>query len=123
MGRRPTLSVLVLAQLWALAPAPAAASDDVLTKGVLAAAAADLATTQWAFASIPGARDANPLIQGPGSAAAVKIGMAAGVLLLDRELQRRGNRKAAKVLKVATIVAWGSCAAWNLHQLRRGGGR
>ena len=100
--------------------APAGAADG-LTFGVLGAAAADLGTTQWALATVPGAHDANPLVRGSGSAVAVKAGMTAGVLLLDRHLQRTGHRRAGKVLKIAVIVAWGSCAAWNVRQARTHG--
>jgi hypothetical protein len=92
---------------------------NLLTLGVLGAGAADLATTEWALATVPGARDANPLVRGPASAVVVKLGMTAGVLLLDRELKRRGHPRAGKVLKIAAIVVWGSCAAWNARQVAR----
>jgi hypothetical protein len=100
---------------------PAGAADG-LTLGVLGVGAADLATTQWAFATVPGAHDANPLVRGPASAVVVKAGTTAGVLLLDRELRRRGHRRAGRVLKVAAIVVWGGCAAWNARQVARHGG-
>jgi len=91
---------------------------------VLGAAAADLATTELGLATIPGARvrDANPLVRGPVSAVVVKAGMTAGVLLLDREMRRRGHPRAGKVLKIAAIVTWGGCAAWNARQIARHGG-
>jgi hypothetical protein len=89
---------------------------------VLGASAADLGTTQWAFATVPGARDANPLVRGPASAVVVKVATTAGVLLLDRELRKRGHRRAGKVLKIAAIVVWGGCAAWNARQVARHGG-
>jgi len=101
------------------APAGAARELDLLTLGVLGAGAADLATTEWALATVPGARDVNPLVRGPASAVVVKLGMTAGVLLLDREFKRRGHPRAGRVLKVATIVVWGSCAAWNARQVAR----
>jgi hypothetical protein len=94
---------------------------DTLTLGVFGAAAADIGTTQWAFATVPGAHDANPLVRGPSSAMLVKAGTTAGVLLLDRELQKRGHRRAGKVIKIAAIVVWGGCAAWNARQVRRSG--
>ena len=95
---------------------------DLLTLGVIGAGAADLATTEWAFATVPGADDANPMVRGPASAVLVKASMTAGVLLLDREFKRRGHLRAGKVLKVAAIVAWGGCAAWNARQVARHGG-
>jgi hypothetical protein len=104
------------------APAGAARDLDLLTLGVVGAGAADLATTEWALATVPGARDANPLVRGPASAVVVKLGMTAGVLLLDREFRRRGHPRAGKVLKIATIVVWGGCAAWNARQVARHGG-
>lgn len=108
-----------LAMGLALCHVAPARSADALTVGVLGAAAADLVTTRWAFATVPGARDVNPMIQGPASALAVKAGMTAGVLLLDREFQKRGHRRASKVLKIAAIVTWGSCAVWNARQVRQ----
>jgi hypothetical protein len=110
--------VLLLAALLFPGAGPAQAAD-ALTLGVLGASTADLATTQWAFATVPGAHDANPLVRGPASAMLVKAATTAGVLLLDRELQKRGHRRAGKVLKIAAIVVWGSCAAWNVRQARR----
>lgn len=107
-----------VALLLLLLPKPASAAD-ALDVAVMAAAGADLTTSVWAFRTMPGAHDANPMIQGAGSAAAVKLGATAGVLLLDREFKRRGHRRASKVLRVAAVVAWGSCAAWNVRQIRR----
>ena len=104
------------------APAGAARELDLLTLGVLGAGAADLATTEWAFATVPGAHDANPMVRGPASAVVVKLGMTAGALLIDREFRRRGHPRAGKVVKIAAIVVWGSCAAWNARQLARHGG-
>jgi len=115
-----TLATVGLALLL-LAPGPRAQAADALTIGVLGASVADLATTQWAFAAVPGARDVNPLVRGPVSAVVVKAGMTAGVLLLDREFKRRGHPRAGKVLKIAPIVVWGGCAAWNVHQTHRFG--
>lgn len=109
-GWRWTWGVLAM---FLLAPGLAAAADR-LTIGVLAASAADLATTQWGMA--PGVHDVNPIINGPTSATLVKVGATAGVLLLDRELKRRGHKRASKVLKITTIVVWGSAAAWNTRQ-------
>lgn len=103
----------------ALVLLPAGASADVLRNAVIGAAAADLATTHWGLATVPGARDANPLIRGHASAVMVKAGATAGVLLLDRELRKRGHRRAGKVLKVAAVITWGSLAAWNVRQARR----
>jgi hypothetical protein len=114
-------ALVLLGALLFLGAAPAGAADG-LTLGVLGAAAADLGTTQWAFARVPGAHDANPAVRGPASAVLVKAGTTAGVLLLDRHLQRTGHRRAGKVLKIAAIVAWGSCAAWNARQIARHGG-
>jgi hypothetical protein len=112
MARWSSLALLLLL------PAPARAAD-ALDVAVLGAAGADLATTAWAFRAVPGVRDMNPMIRGPGSAAAVKLGATAGVLLLDREFKRRGHRRASKVLRVAAVVAWGTAAAWNVAQMRR----
>ena len=111
MKRIATL-ILVLAA----SSAPAA---DRLDLGLYAAAAADLGTTTFAFKTIPGVRDANPAIHGPTSALAVKAAATGGVLLLDRHLRRTGHPRAAKVLKIAAIVTWGTCAAWNMRQIQK----
>jgi hypothetical protein len=111
MKRIATLILLTLA-----ASAPAA---DRLDLGLYAAASADLITTRIAFKTIPGVRDANPAIQGPTSALAVKAAATGGVLLLDRHLRRTGHPRAAKVLKITAIVAWGTCAAWNARQIAK----
>jgi hypothetical protein len=90
-----------------------------LTLGVIGAAAADLATVEWGFATVPGAQDMNPLVRGPASAVLVKVGTTAGVLLLDREFRRNGWPRAAKVLKIAAIVAWGWGTTQNVRQIAR----
>lgn len=100
-----------------LALLPAASSADGLRLGVLGVATADLAMTHVGLSA--GGRDLNPMVRGHGSAVAVKAGMTMGVLLLDREFRRRGHDRGAKVLKVATIIVWGSCAAWNMRQIHR----
>ena len=110
MKRIATLFLLTLS-------ASSAQAADRLDLGLYAAAAADLATTTLAFKTIPGARDANPAIHGPTSALAVKAASTAAILLMDRHLKRTGHPRAAKVLKIAAIVVWGTCAAHNARQI------
>ena len=102
---------------------PRAQAADALTVGVLGAAVADLATTNWAFAAGPGVRDVHPLVNGPTSAVLVKASATAGLFLIDRELKRRSHRRASKVLKISAIVVWGGCAAWNVRQIQQQGRR
>jgi hypothetical protein len=102
-----------------LLAASSAQSADRLDLGLYAAATADLATTTIAFKVLPGARDANPAVHGPTSAIAVKAASTAAILLMDRHLKRTGHPRAAKVLKITAIVAWGTCAAWNARQIAK----
>ena len=109
MARWSSLALLVLLA--------SPASADWLERGVIAASVADLATTYAGLRA--GGREVSPLIHGTGSALAVKAMTTGGVLLLDLHLRRRGKHGQAKALKIAAIVVWGSCAAWNVRQTRR----
>jgi len=76
------------------------------------AAGADLASTQFAIGH--GATEANPVVQGSGNRAALKLAEMVGLTLLDTTIQKK-NPKAARWLRWTVIVAYGGVAAWNLH--------
>jgi len=87
----------------------------LLDAGVVAAATADLASTEYGL-SKPGLREANPLLQTPGSRAAVKLASTAVVLVVSRHLDTHGHKRGAKIMRWVAIIGWGGAAAWNMRQ-------
>ncbi len=112
---RLALICLCFASLIALAKI---ACPDALDVMLVTAAAADLYTTDRALRVSPSLHEANPLMQTPGARVGVKTLATVGVIGGARYLERRGHSRAAKILKVAAIVAWSGAAVNNVLQTR-----
>jgi hypothetical protein len=87
----------------------------LLDAAVVAAAGADLASTEYALRQ-PGLREANPLMQTPGNRVALKLATTAAVIGIARHLDAKGHRRGARVVRWAAIIGWGGAAVWNMRQ-------
>jgi hypothetical protein len=81
------------------------------------AAGADYLSTRYALAA--GAREANPLMQTPGSLAGWKAAQVAALVGIDLALQKGGHKGKAKALRIAAAVVGGGLALHNLNVARR----
>jgi hypothetical protein len=98
--------------------ASAACPADRLDWLVAGASAADLWTTERALAG-PGVREANPLLQSPGARIGGKALATAAVLVGCHQIEKRGHRRAAKVVRILAVVTWSGAAVNNAIQARR----
>ena len=95
-----------------------ACAADTLDVMVVTSAAADLGTTEWALRGSPSLHEVNPLMQTPGGRVGVKALATVGVIGGARYLEHRGHPKAAKLLRIAAIVAWSGLAVNNAVKAR-----
>ena len=82
------------------------------------AAAADIASTQWALRRCSGCYEVNPVMSEPVVSVAVKGAGVAAVALGCDQLRRRGHPGWAKALRWTVAAMWFGVAAHNVKQGR-----
>lgn len=102
---------LILCLVFLAGPAVA---GDWLERGVLAASAADMLSTEHMLANCSTCYERNPLAQSTGSRVALKVASGALVTVVNRKIERK-HPKAAKVFRVVLI---GLYAGATIHNMR-----
>ena len=86
---------------------------------LIAAAGADLATTEWALGRCgTTCREGNPFMQAQGTRAAAKLAGTAAVLIAARALEKRKHKHAARILRWGGAALWGAVAVQNYRRAR-----
>ena len=101
----------------AASPAPAPLSHVIAVHGL--AVGIDAASTEWALARNPRAFEGNPLLRDRGLRLAVKAGEAALLVALDRGMERRYGKGAARAFRWVVVGLHVLVAAWNVRQGQR----
>lgn len=109
--------VVGLALAAGLLAAPASAGD-WLERGMLAASAADLLSTEHMLRTCPGCYERNPLGSDTGSRVALKVASGALVVAVNRKVAKK-HPKAAKVFYAVLIGVYSGATIHNLRQGRR----
>lgn len=86
--------------------------------GMVAASAADLATTEWGLSR--GLREANPLASDRGVRLLHHVAAPAAVWWTTERLRRSGRTKLAVSLRIALMAAYGYAAFHNAHRIGAG---
>lgn len=82
------------------------------------AGSADLVSTELALRH-SNLAEANPFMQSRAARIGVKAAMAGSVYAVSKELEKRGKKRAAKVVIWTVVGMWAGAAAWNTYQMRR----
>lgn len=95
------------------------ARADGLDAAVIAAAVADLGTTEWALRRA-GAYEANAVMREPAMRVALKAAAAGAVVWSRARLRRSGRRRAARVVGIVAVSLWAGAAGVNAWTAMRG---
>jgi len=91
---------------------------DAALGALLIAGSADLVTTEVGLRR-GGYVEANPLMSRPEFRITVKAASTAAVIGVSRHLEKKGRRKAARIVLWTGAAVWAGAAGWNAYQLRR----
>jgi hypothetical protein len=92
----------------------AQAMCDGFEVGMVAASAADLASTEYSLRTNPRVIEGNPLLRDQGARIAFKLAGTVALVYVYRNLKTR-HPTAAKLLAISVIVSWSMLTAWNLY--------
>ena len=89
------------------------ANADGLEAALVAAATADIATTEYAISQ--GAVELNPFLQNQSTRIAVKAGSTAVFIVVYRKVKKK-HPTGAKAFMITVISVWATAAVWNFTQ-------
>ena len=112
--------IVILSLLLILTAGADAGDSNIFDAAVIAAAVADVGTTEWALHSNPDTREGNPLLAG-GSAQRIiiKAAVTATVVLGARHLEKHGHKNWARGFRIGAIVLWSGAAVNNAILAKR----